>query len=112
MKKEGRDDLPFFVSIVEAAATQKLPDDGCGGYFVLLEDGFEVAEELEQTASFAEFGLIGLHLQQNGFGQGFEHSQLVQQSRVNHHIGFFLKGENVFVLATSHAGPSRNGILC
>ena len=46
------------------------------------------------------------HLAQNLLGEGAQNRELVEERRVEHHIGILLIGEDVFLLAAAHRAPA------
>jgi hypothetical protein len=43
-------------------------------------------------------------------GVFFQSSNLIHQSRVEHNIGIFLIGKDIYFLAAADAGPAGNGL--
>ena len=97
--------LIYKKSVNEATATQKFPQNGSRRY-LFFGDIAEEREEFEQRPRRGVFGAGFWHVAQQRFGMGFEYAEFKQQGRIEHDVGVFLIGEDVFVLALYHAVPA------
>ena len=94
--------------IFEAAATDKLTQDRRGRYLRRV-DWLEVIEEFEQSLCLGILGYGVRHLAQFWLDKLAQYGNLVEERAVEHHIGILLIGEDVLVLASTHARPATNG---
>ena len=66
-------------------------------------------EELEQPERLGIDPAFTRNLEQKPFGEDLEHRRFVDQSRIEHHIGLFLEGENPATLTSADPIPEIQG---
>ena len=95
--------------VFEGAPADKFAKNGGRGNLFSVHCGEQI-EKLEQPAGFAEFmGRVG-DLAQQRSDIIFQNGQLVEKRGVEDHVGLFLIGEDVLVLASADAFPASKRV--
>ena len=97
--------------VLEAAAADELAHDG-GWWNLLVADGQEVMDELQQAVGFCVFRTVLGYAGEYQFGVDAQHGELDVQGRVEHHVGRLLIGEYPLFLSLADVLPLADGLLC
>ena len=96
--------------VLEAAAADKLAHDA-GGRYLLVADGEEVVDELQQPVGLAVLRTVLGNRCQDDLGMGPQHGELDVEGRVEHDVSRLLIGEDPLVLGGAHVLPLADGLL-
>ena len=97
------------LSIMEGGAAEEFAEKRCGGNLV-SRDGFETAEQTQQSIGYGIVGSVFGHLSQQRLRICLHHSNLENQRGVECGIRILTVGEYPLLLATTHAWPAAYSV--
>ena len=100
----------FIRLVLEAGAADEFAHDGGRGN-LLVADGQEEAQELQQTMGLGVFLTVLGHRGEDELCMGPQHGKFDVQGRVEHHVGRLLEGEYPLVFGLAHVFPLGDGLL-
>jgi len=98
------------LEVFEVGIAEEFAQDGVVGDKMVV-NGQEPFQEGEQALGLDVLGGAVGDLAQQRFDEGLEDRQLVDQRRVEHHVGVFLEGKDITLLAPADGVPAFDGIL-
>lgn len=95
--------------VVEAATSDELSENRRPRH-VVGRDAHDAIEKAQQPERGGVSGVRAWYFEQVTFSVNAQHTELINQGRVEHRVGVRLIGVNVASFAGPHLGPTRDGL--